>query len=91
MTQLFKIFNSYRGNGKFNTLIRYVTYHTNWEAYVAFSCYIESERLLKVTGSRKNCKSGNIFVTVQTRDIYLITMRDKHEIILWLIEWHQYH
>jgi len=34
-----------------------------------FNCLIESEELLKITGSRVNCKSGNISGTVQDRDV----------------------
>jgi len=45
--------------------------YTNGKVYVAcnFSCRIEPEGLLKVTGSYVHCKSGNISETVQDRDI----------------------
>ena len=38
----------------------------NWKVNVAcnFNCVIESEELLKVTGSHVHCKSGNISETV---------------------------
>jgi len=48
--------------------------YTNGKVYVAtvacnFSCRIEPEGLLKVTGSHVHCKSGNISETVQDRDV----------------------
>jgi len=44
----------------------------NWRAHVAsdFKCLIESEGLLKVTGSHIHGKSGNILETMQQRRCY---------------------
>jgi len=50
-------------------------YHTeldvNWKAHVAcnLNCLIDSEGLLKVTGSHVHCGSGNFLETVQDRDV----------------------
>jgi len=46
----------------------------NRKAYVAwnFNCHIETEGLLKVTGSHVQYKSGNISETVQDTDVVTI-------------------
>jgi len=47
--------------------------HVNQKVHVAcnFNCLIETEGLLKVTGSHVHCKSGNVSEKVQDRDVVI--------------------